>query len=254
MSERNKFKTFFQAVLTNPVEAALFIPEHITRRHEYQPAYEPEPDWEARLHTWLGAPWPCRERAKLDSLWLDIASELPQGLGFGRQTYGEYSDAEISLSRAVWCIVLHQRPSVVVETGVAHGVTSRIVLEAFNRNAVAMTLRRDGASSFLNSLGFDPMKKSKPLMVWALGLILLFGFFPLLSLLLALLFALPFGCELDEGSVHPCVVLGLDFGSLLYAMLVGGGWLAILTIPLAGLALIVWLIVFVVLRLMRRPR
>ena len=135
MSERNKFKTFFQAVLTNPVEAALFIPEHISSRHEYQPPYEPEPDWEARLHTWLGAPWPCRESAKLDSLWLGIASELQaRGLGFGRQTYGEYSDAEISLSRAVWCIVLHQRPSVVVETGVAHGVTSRIVLEALNRN------------------------------------------------------------------------------------------------------------------------
>ena len=50
------------------------------------------------------------------------------------KTYGEYSDAEISLSRAVWSIVLHQRPSVVVETGVAHGVTSRIVLEALNRN------------------------------------------------------------------------------------------------------------------------
>ena len=116
-----------------------------------------------------------------------------------------------------------------------------------------MTLQSDGPSSFLNSLGFDQMKKSKRLMIWALGLILLFGFFPVLSLLLALLFALPFGCELDEGSVHPCVVLGLDFGGLLYSMSVGGLF-AMFTIPLAGPALIVWLIVFVVLRLMRRPR
>jgi hypothetical protein len=37
-------------------------------------------------------------------------------------------------SHAGWCTVLHQRPSVVVETGVARGVTSRIVLEAFKRN------------------------------------------------------------------------------------------------------------------------
>jgi len=121
--------------MADPVEAALFIPERISMLHEYQPSYQPEPDWEVRLHGWLGAPWPCPERQKLDLLWRDITSELQaRGFRFGRQTYGEYSDAEISLARAVWCTVLHQHPSVVVETGVARGVTSRIVLEALNRN------------------------------------------------------------------------------------------------------------------------
>jgi Methyltransferase domain len=38
------------------------------------------------------------------------------------------------MARAAWCTVLHQRPSVVVETGVARGVTSRTVLEALDRN------------------------------------------------------------------------------------------------------------------------
>jgi hypothetical protein len=57
-----------------------------------------------------------------------------KGLQFGRQTYGEYSDAEISLARAAWCAVLHRHPLVVVETGVARRVTSRIVREALNRN------------------------------------------------------------------------------------------------------------------------
>ena len=38
------------------------------------------------------------------------------------------------MARAAWCTVLHQRPSVVVETGVARGVTSRVVLEALDRN------------------------------------------------------------------------------------------------------------------------
>ena len=135
MQKRSKFERFLRAVMATPVEAALFIPERISKRHEYQPSYQPDPNWEARLHSWLGAPWPCPERAKLDLLWRDIASELQaQGLRVGRQTYGEYSDAEISLARAAWCTVLHQRPSVVVETGVARGVTSRIVLEALNRN------------------------------------------------------------------------------------------------------------------------
>jgi hypothetical protein len=121
--------------MASPIEAALYIPEYLSVRSEYQPSYEPAADWEAHLHRWVGAPWPCPECAKLDLILRDIASELEtQGLQFGRQTYGEYSDAELSLSRAAWCTVLHQRPSVVIETGVAKGVTSRIVLEALNRN------------------------------------------------------------------------------------------------------------------------
>ena len=112
MAKGSKFRRFLRGVLNNPVEAALFIPEQIAKRHEYQASYEPDLNWEVRLHSWLGAPWPCPERMKLDVLWRDIASELrTQGLRFGRQTYGEYSDAEISLARAVWCAVLHQRPN-----------------------------------------------------------------------------------------------------------------------------------------------
>ena len=34
----------------------------------------------------------------------------------------------------MWCVALHTRPEVVIETGVAHGVTSRIVLEALRQN------------------------------------------------------------------------------------------------------------------------
>jgi hypothetical protein len=71
----------------------------------------------------------------VDTLLHDIASELQtQGLRLGRQTHSQYSDAEVSMARAAWCTVLHQRPSILVETGVARGVTSRIVLEALNRN------------------------------------------------------------------------------------------------------------------------
>ena len=59
-------------------------------------------------------------------------------------------------------------------------------------------------------------------MIWALAMILLFGALPLVLMLLALLIASPFGCRLEEGSVHPCVILGLDFGTLLYTMAVAG--------------------------------
>jgi hypothetical protein len=124
-----------RVIMTNPVEAVLYIPEHISMRHDYPASYQPDPDWEVRLHGWLGAAWPCPERGMVDTLLHDIAAELQtQGLRMGRQTYGEYSDAEVSMTRAAWCTVLHQRPSVVVETGVARGVTSRVMLEALDRN------------------------------------------------------------------------------------------------------------------------
>ncbi len=90
-------------------------------------------------------------------------------------------------------------------------------------------------------------------MIWALAVILLFGASPLLSTLLAVLFASTFGCSLNEGFVNPCVVLGVDFGELLYPMGLMF-WFAIFTVPLAALALLVWLVVLVVLLIRRRHR
>jgi predicted O-methyltransferase YrrM len=126
---------FLRGATANPVEAALYVPEHISMRYEHPAPYEADTSWEACLHDWLGVSWPCPQRNNLDPLWRQIASDLQmQGLRFGRQTYGEYSDAEMSLARAAWCVALHRRPSIVLETGVARGVTSRVVLEALSRN------------------------------------------------------------------------------------------------------------------------
>jgi hypothetical protein len=36
--------------------------------------------------------------------------------------------------RAIWCLILHLDLKYAVETGVAHGITSRFVLEALARN------------------------------------------------------------------------------------------------------------------------
>ncbi|MGH6787259.1 MAG: hypothetical protein ACREBO_10540 [Novosphingobium sp.] len=54
-----------------------------------------------------------------------------------------------------------------------------------------------------------------------------------------------FGCTVDEGSVHPCVVFGNDIGYMLYAMSMMG-FLGMATFPTGILALIgfsgiVWL-------------
>jgi hypothetical protein len=91
--------------------------------------------WDEHLHNLLGAPWPCPKDQRFDEVMTEIGGVLQaKGWGFGRDTYAWYADGDSSLCRAAWCVVLHTRPEVVIETGVAHGVTSRVVLEALGQN------------------------------------------------------------------------------------------------------------------------
>jgi hypothetical protein len=106
-------------------------------RHRERPRFAINQAWDEHLHQLLSAPWPCREDQRLNDVMTDIRAVLDaRGWGFGRDTYGWYADGDSSLCRAAWCVALHNRPEVVIETGVAHGVTSRIVLEALAANDV----------------------------------------------------------------------------------------------------------------------
>jgi hypothetical protein len=119
----------------DPVEALLYLPEELSTRLEHPVAYRVDEAWEADLHGLLGAAWPCPQTARASELWATVAEELRErGLDFGRHTYGAYSDADECLARAVWCTVLHRRPEVVVETGVARGVITRVILEGLAEN------------------------------------------------------------------------------------------------------------------------
>jgi len=129
-----------QTFAADPVTVGRALPGEFRQRWERHTAgrvVKPEVDeaWEEHLHALLGATWPCPEGGRLDALMVDIGKLLvTKGLGTGRHTYGWYSDAESALGRAVWCTTRHAHPEVVVETGVAHGITSRIVLEALGQN------------------------------------------------------------------------------------------------------------------------
>lgn len=98
--------------------------------------YEVEEDFAPPFHRMLGVPWPCGELEPFDRVWTDIGSSLSaKGLSFGRWTYGEYSDGDPALGAATWCAVRHLPPAkVLVETGVARGVTSRVIPEAMSLN------------------------------------------------------------------------------------------------------------------------
>lgn len=76
-------------------------------------------------------------------------------------------------------------------------------------------------------------------------LIVLWMILPLLSVLTAYAIGNAFGCQVDEGSAHSCVVAGQDIGEMLYTMGVMG-WFMFVTIPSGLVALVIFLIVLLV--------
>jgi hypothetical protein len=92
--------------------------------------YIVDSDWENALHRRLGISsesvvedfWP---------LWSTVVATLrAQGMTVGPFSFYEWNDGDAGFVRAIWCLIRHLRPASVVETGVAHGMTSRFILEA----------------------------------------------------------------------------------------------------------------------------
>ena len=75
---------------------------------------------------------------------------------------------------------------------------------------------------------------------------------PILVALTAGLVALALGCQLDEGNIHACPLLGIDLGGVLYFFGMFG-WFTLMTIPFGGIGFLVWLC-FAVVLLVRRLR
>ena len=87
----------------------------------------------------------------------------------------------------------------------------------------------------------------------ALLLILVLAVLPLISALGAGAVASANGCALDEGSIHPCLIGGVDRGELLYELGVLG-WLMLATIPLGAIAVVLWVIVLMIHRVRSNRR
>ena len=52
----------------------------------------------------------------------------------GPESFKGWNDGDAGFVRAIWLLVRCLRPRHVVETGVAHGLTSRFILEALEKN------------------------------------------------------------------------------------------------------------------------
>jgi Methyltransferase domain len=68
-------------------------------------------------------------------LWPGVVNELEaKGIRAGPESYKGWNDGDAGLVRAIWTLTRHLKPRNVVETGVAHGMTSRFILEALELN------------------------------------------------------------------------------------------------------------------------
>ncbi|HRK20116.1 MAG TPA: hypothetical protein PK970_14270, partial [Hyphomicrobiaceae bacterium] len=86
---------------------------------------------------------------------------------------------------------------------------------------------------------------------WLAILGVVFAIAPMLSMLLAGTIASHYGCTLNEGNPHPCVIAGADRGHTLYNMAMMG-WLTIFTLPYGVGAVLLWLVAEVVAFVRRR--
>ena len=100
-----------------------------------------------------------------------------------------------------------------------------------------------------------PIRKRFPwIFYWiVLVFIILFAFAPIGSVITCAWIANSHGCKVDEGSVHPCIINGKDYGHLLYTLGVLG-WLILVTIPGGLFAFVIWLIVLILHRASWRKR
>jgi predicted O-methyltransferase YrrM len=126
-----------RATATDPREAVERMRERVAERRDARrgPWRAAHMAGERELHERLGAAWPCPEHAAFDDLWRDaVATLAAQGLDVGRGAFGGWDDGDERLCRIAWCLARHVRPRHALETGVGRGLTTRILLEALERN------------------------------------------------------------------------------------------------------------------------
>lgn len=91
--------------------------------------------WEQKLHDCLHVEWPCAATSEFWDAWGKTIGELEaSGVRAGPESFKDYNDGDAGFLRTVWCLIRHLRTERVIETGVAHGLSSRLILEAMKRN------------------------------------------------------------------------------------------------------------------------
>jgi hypothetical protein len=114
-----------------------FYEQLAASRESFTPpdAYTPDRDWEPQLHKHIGVASPPEFASEFWRVWEAFVEEMKaKGVRIGPESFKGWNDGDVALVRAIWCLARRLKPHKVVETGVAHGVTSRIILQALERN------------------------------------------------------------------------------------------------------------------------
>jgi hypothetical protein len=127
------------AIASDPIESWMRFREQYAAHREGQTPpdlYKAEESWESRLCALLGLSAPREMTSEFWVLWPEVIKELDaKGIRAGPESFKGWNDGDAGFVRAIWLLVRCLRPRYVVETGVAHGVTSRFILEALEKNS-----------------------------------------------------------------------------------------------------------------------
>jgi hypothetical protein len=128
----------FAGIAADPIESWVrFREQYAAHREGLVPPnlYRPDRDWESRLHSLINLVTSDELISEFWVLWAVLIGEMQEkGIQAGPASFKGWNDGDAGLVRAIWCLVRHLKPRNVVETGVAHGVTSRFILEALEKN------------------------------------------------------------------------------------------------------------------------
>jgi hypothetical protein len=126
------------SVASDPVEAWIrFREQYAAHREGVTPPdlYQPDREWETRLCHMVSIGSSDKLAIEFRHLWTKVLQELElKGIQPGPASFKGWNDGDAGFVRAIWYLVRQMRPATVVETGVAHGVTSRFILEALEKN------------------------------------------------------------------------------------------------------------------------
>jgi hypothetical protein len=102
----------------------------IIRWHERNESHRPrcdykvDTDWRQRLGAIKA------DREAIDGLWPSIISAMvASNIRTGPESYSYWNDGDPGLIEAICCLIRRLDATKIVETGVAHGLTSRFILE-----------------------------------------------------------------------------------------------------------------------------
>jgi len=147
----------WNALTNDPISIWDTLQDRLVQNREYKrPPYMPDADprWEEKLAARIPSePWGIAD--EFAELWPRVISSVEaQGVPTGPMSFNGYNDGDTAFVRAIWRLARGLRPAHVVETGVAHGFTSRLILEALERN-------RAGRLWSIDRVPFDPAMRAQ---------------------------------------------------------------------------------------------